>query len=160
MDILIGYIMKHVIDVEIGEQYFILNTEINYFASKKIIDGTQVSVFRKEDYENLKLYTLLDVYDRSPIVERYIVDNDKYRGWVNKVCRFINSDNHIDLNWVNLKGHIFKSKTDYLIELVKIQHLWSVIKHPNEVPFTITFDEFIKEKIRESQENNPEKWIF
>lgn len=164
-----GVIMQiNAVEVEVGNVYWFLEIDPESTAAFKYEYSNETIKFTQLDYELLKLCELRETSERVKFpFDFYRVTSEvaeKYKYWLNKVCYFYDVNNQCyDRDWVCLFGHVFKSKEDFLVHLVKtklkIEHKPLYFLNTNkQIP--IEFDDFLKEKMKESQKKNPHKWIF
>jgi len=81
-------------------------------------------------------------------------------------CFYKNNKEHIAIIKSDLHFCVFETKDDFLIHMVGYIELLNLVAHrlkkSNEFKNSCesyTFDNFFKQKIKESQQINPEKWI-
>lgn len=141
----------------IGNKYWIF--KINDTLLKSVIETTDNGItylnYNKSFYDAMSLCIL-----KSTFYKRNECNTlPKKTTLINTVYCFNSVDNYFEthkIEYTDLDRFVYVDRDDYLVSLVKAQIRWGQ-RSDNTI---LRFDNFLKQKIKESQDKNPEKWIY
>jgi len=156
--------MTHKINISnlslvIGQKFWILKITDEMIKSgfEEINDGKSILIHGKCFYDAMSYCVLKRTYQKIND-DVNIVKQSKIKALLNTVFCFYsvkNSNEFYEIKYTSLDDCVYKSKDDYLLSLVKTDIRWKTKKFNT----TLKFDDFLKQKIKESQEKNPQKWV-
>lgn len=147
-------------NLAIGKKYWVL--KVNDRLMKSVMESTENGKtylnYGRLLYDAMSLCTLNGTYEKeSELVT--VPEGSKFKTIYNTVYCFQSVDNEFErheIEYAELDKFVYEERDDYLVLLFKASIRW---KNGSDTT-RIKFDDFIKQKIRESQDRKPEKWIF
>lgn len=149
----------NIIDIQVGNNYWLLTPEYynDNTTRKECIDGIANLHYGKKSYEMLIHCILKKIHKRYHNNKKGMLPSIKTVINENIYC-FYSPENSERYNFdlFQVTNFVFPERDDYLVFLVKAD----LRLKDNNSNVRIQFDDFFKNKIKESQYNHPQKWIF